>query len=124
MKKRNLLLRKLHLKGKFSHVDLNLASEREFQLIYPNRNTKIYIPTDFGKPKGQTIFHAIHQNSKARLFWHLNHEYVGETRMFHEKGIQIEPGIHEVTVVDEKGTKISREFEVIGKENPQSKRTL
>ena len=69
---------------------------------------------DFGKISGGAIFHAFHKNSNATIYWHLDNKFIGSTRTFHEKAIQIGPGEHQLRLVDNRGTTIGRDFVVIG----------
>jgi penicillin-binding protein 1C len=49
------------------------------------------------------------------LFWHLDDQYVGATTAFHQQALDITPGTHVITVVDQDGNRLSRKFEVLGK---------
>jgi hypothetical protein len=44
----------------------------------------------------------------------LNDRYLGATETFHQQALDIAPGVHVVTVVDEAGNRLSRRFEVLG----------
>jgi len=83
--------------------------------LYPNYGTKLYIPIDLAEKKGKTIFEAVHRDSNALLYWHLDEEYLGATQTFHQMPLDIRPGMHLITVVDEQGNQLSRSFEVLGK---------
>jgi penicillin-binding protein 1C len=84
--------------------------------IYPNFGTRLYIPIDLGEKKGRTVFEAVHRGGDATLFWHLDDHYLGSTQVFHQMALDIRPGIHYITVVDGDGNRLSRRFEVLGKE--------
>ncbi|MEE9614549.1 MAG: penicillin-binding protein 1C [Thermodesulfobacteriota bacterium] len=84
--------------------------------LYPNVGTRLYIPTDLAEKKGKTVFEAVHRDRGATLYWHLDDLYLGSTRTFHQMAFDIRPGIHRITVVDKEGNRLSRKFEVLGKE--------
>jgi penicillin-binding protein 1C len=86
----------------------------EIELLYPNRDTKFYIPVDLGSVKEHVIFEAVHRDPDARLFWHLDQQYLGETKYFHQQALDVEVGIHQLVLVDEKGDRLVRKFEVLG----------
>jgi penicillin-binding protein 1C len=71
---------------------------------------------DLAGEKGQTVFEAVHRRPEATLFWHLDNRYLGSTSTFHQQALDIEPGVHVVTIVDEKGNRLARRFEVLGRE--------
>lgn len=65
-----------------------------------------------GKP-GKVVFEVAHRNSGAKVFWHLDNNYVGETSGFHQFAMNPEQGDHTLTCVDENGESISMGFEII-----------
>ena len=85
--------------------------------LYPNAGTKLYIPTDLARKRGETVFEAVHRRPDATLFWHLDDIYLGSTKTFHQQGLDMTPGRHIVTVVDETGNRLSRRFQVLGQEH-------
>jgi penicillin-binding protein 1C len=85
------------------------------EFLYPNAGTKLYIPIDLGTQKGRTVFEAVHRDASATLLWHLDEQYIGETRTYHQQAMDIAPGIHSITIVDEHGNRLSRRFEVLGR---------
>ncbi|NLG75022.1 MAG: penicillin-binding protein 1C [Xanthomonadaceae bacterium] len=91
------------------------AAQAPMDFLYPNAGTKLYIPIDLGTRKGRTVFEAVHRDANATLHWHLDDRYIGETRIYHQQAIDIEPGMHAVTIVDEQGNRVSRRFEVLGR---------
>jgi len=90
--------------------------EKPMELVYPAiANTKIYIPIELSGAKGQTVLEAIHKNSAATIYWHLNDQYVGSTTTFHRLALDIAPGKYTLTLVDQQGYRVTRNFEVLGK---------
>ncbi len=85
------------------------------EFIYPNAESKIYIPIDLAEKKGRVVFEAAHTRPDAVLFWHLDGNYLGKTAVFHQQALDIEPGSHEITIVDQEGNYSTRRFEILGK---------
>jgi len=85
--------------------------------IYPNAGTKLYIPTDLARKRSATVFEAVHRSPEATLYWHLDDVYLGTTTTFHQQGLDMTPGVHVVTVVDESGNRLSQRFEVLGRDS-------
>ncbi|VAW91414.1 Multimodular transpeptidase-transglycosylase [hydrothermal vent metagenome] len=94
-----------------------IASQQHgpIDILYPLPGTRIYIPTDLASQKSRTIFEAVHRQSSATLFWHLDEKYLGATENFHNLALNIKPGKHVLTVVDDNGFRVSRRFEVLGR---------
>ena len=59
---------------------------------------------------------AAHRRPDATLYWHLDERYLGATTTFHQQALNITPGIHTITVVDEEGNRLARRFEVLGRQ--------
>ena len=91
-------------------------ASKSVDIIYPNEDAKIYVPKEINGEKGKTVFSATHRNSNAKLFWHLDNEFIGTTQQFHQMGLNPNSGKHIITVVDEEGNSVSRNFEIIEKE--------
>lgn len=97
-----------------------LAGARRIQrhtpmaLIYPHAGTALYIPVELSGRRGRAVFRAVHQRSEASLFWHLDDNYLGRTRHFHEWALKAEPGWHTLTLVDDQGFRLRRRFKVLG----------
>jgi len=90
------------------------------ELIYPQPDAKIYVPLEINGEKGKTIFTAAHRRSTAKIFWSLDDNYVGTTQNFHQLALNPSPGIHIITLVDENGLSVSRQFEILEKEHAVS----
>ncbi len=87
------------------------------EIIYPQPDAKIYVPLEINGQRGSTVFTAAHRRAGAKIFWSLDDEFVGTTQNFHQLGLNPAPGKHIITLVDENGISVSREFEILEKEN-------
>lgn len=86
------------------------------KMIYPFKNSGIYVPLELDGETGKAVFEVAHRTPSAKIFWHLDEHYLGETRRFHEMELSPEPGKHTLTLVDEFGERLEQSFEVIGRE--------
>ncbi|XOV93757.1 MAG: penicillin-binding protein 1C [Bacteroidota bacterium] len=84
-----------------------------FDLVYPNKNTKVIVPNEQDGKLGQVIFEAAHENSQSTIYWHLDKEYLGSTTGSHQMGVQPFKGDHILTLIDESGNEIQQRFSVI-----------
>ena len=85
-------------------------------IIYPEEAAKIYVPIEITGKKGRTVFTATHKNSNAKLFWHLDDSFIGTTEHYHQLALEPSPGKHSITIVDEDGNSVSRNFEILQSE--------
>jgi penicillin-binding protein 1C len=85
------------------------------EFLYPGTGTRVYIPVDLDGRKGRVVFRLAHRDPTATVFWHLDDQFVGSTATYHEQAVDIAPGRHAVTVVDQNGNRLRREFEVLAK---------
>ena len=89
------------------------------EFIYPEGGATLFIPRQLdGSIRGVT-FNLAHREPGTVVFWHLDNEYVGQTRFIHQLNLAPKSGKHTVTVVDEAGNTISVGFTVA--ENKQRK---
>ena len=84
--------------------------------LYPTVGTRIYIPVDLAETKSRVVFEAVHRERDTTLYWHLDEAYIGSTRTFHQRALDVPVGRHTITVVDPQGNRLSRQFEVLAQE--------
>jgi len=90
----------------------NATIRNPMQLIYPKKDTKIYIPRNLDGTDSKTVFQAAHTTASKEVFWHIDNIYYGSTKDFHNMEFKPEIGHHELTLVDEDGFEVSINFEV------------
>ena len=82
-------------------------------LVYPDSNARVLIPRELDGKRGRTVFEAVSRRENATLFWHLDGRYLGETHTFHQQSLDMDPGEHILTVVDDEGERVARRFLVL-----------
>lgn len=82
-------------------------------LIYPESNARVLIPRELDGARGRTVLEAVARRRDATLFWHLDGRYLGETHTFHQQSLDIDPGEHILTVIDDEGERVARRFQVL-----------
>ena len=85
------------------------------EVIYPKDGAKIYVPLEADGTRGRVIFDAAHRQAGVKIFWHLDDDYVGETKDFHQIALNPPPGKHTLTLVDGNGNEVHVGFEVLSK---------
>lgn len=90
-------------------------NEKMFGLIYPTENAKIYLSQDLGGYTQNVVFRAAHRRADASLFWFLDNDFIAQTNKIHNVSLSPKSGKYKLTVVDEKGEKISVNFEILNK---------
>ena len=86
---------------------------RNMELIYPKFRTKIIVPIDLDGKASSTVFEVTHRVPNTTIYWHLDGEFVAETKQFHEVALNPKAGKHRLVLVDEKGERLERGFEVL-----------
>jgi penicillin-binding protein 1C len=87
-------------------------------LLYPDVNGRVLIPAELDGSRGRTVFEAVHRRREARIYWHLDDRYLGETHTFHQQALDIAPGEHILTLVDDEGERVARRFQVLASHVP------
>lgn len=88
---------------------------RSMELVYPGPGAKIYVPIEISGERGKAVFTAAHQKTESRIFWHLDNDYLGTTSHFHQMALSPAAGKHTITLVDDAGERLVRQFEVLEK---------
>ncbi|MES2849006.1 MAG: penicillin-binding protein 1C [Bacteroidota bacterium] len=89
---------------------------KTIEIIYPIPNAKIYVPLEINGERGKTVFSATHRKTGAKIFWSLDDNFLATTQNFHQVAVNPSVGKHVLTLVDESGLSVSREFEIVEKE--------
>ncbi|NDV69835.1 penicillin-binding protein 1C [Dysgonomonas sp. 25] len=84
--------------------------KRLMEFVYPYPNSILSLPKQLDGSEGRVVFEIAHRIPTHRVFWHIDNEYIGETRNFHKKEYTPAKGEHKLTVVDETGSSISMKF--------------
>jgi penicillin-binding protein 1C len=85
-------------------------------IIYPQEGSAIYIPRELDGSRGRVVAEAVHRDAHARVFWHLDADYLGSTEDLHVMAIAPPPGEHVLTLVDENGEMVERRFTILARD--------
>jgi penicillin-binding protein 1C len=91
------------------------AGSAALSLVYPREDAAVYVPVEMDGRAGRVVFEAAHREPGARVFWHLDDEYLGETRDIHQMALAPRPGPHVLVLVDERGETVRRLFTALGR---------
>lgn len=90
-----------------------LGGNIAMDMIYPKNNAVVYIPIELDGQRGKVIFNAAHRKAEAKIYWHIDQEFVGSTQSFHQLALSPTPGKHTLTLVDEDGLRLVQVFTVL-----------
>ena len=99
----------------YSGADKDVATLSDIspmEFIYPESGSIITLPRQLDGSPGEMVLNLAHHDKEATVYWHLDEEYIGETRFIHQYRMRPSPGHHSVTVVDNTGYSISVGFTV------------
>lgn len=82
-------------------------------IIYPQEKSSFAIPNNLKQEKERIVCQVAHQNMDAKIYWHLDNEYVGMTEEFHKISIESGIGVHRLYVIDDQGRYDETFFEII-----------
>lgn len=89
-------------------------NESRMEFLYPESGSVLTLPRQLDGSPGGAVFQVVHRDAGATLYWHLDDDYLGETRIIHQMKLTPSPGKHTVTVVDGDGNSVSAGFTVAG----------
>jgi len=99
------------------HPEYSGASARRstaaMEFIYPSGSgSTLYLPRQLSGEVEGVVFRVAHHRSDVTVWWHLDDNYVGETRFIHEMRLAPSPGRHILTVVDPAGNTAAISFTI------------
>ena len=80
--------------------------------IYPSNGSTLQLPRQLSGQVEGAVFRAAHHNPAARIWWHLDGSYIGQTQLIHEMRISPTPGRHRLTIVDDDGESAAISFTI------------
>ena len=86
------------------------------EMIYPKNNATIYVPVEFDGVRGKVVLNATHRNAAAKIYWHIDGDYVATTKNYHQLAVSPAPGKHTLTLVDDKGERLVQTFTILDKD--------
>ncbi|MDR2126231.1 MAG: penicillin-binding protein 1C [Prevotellaceae bacterium] len=83
----------------------NCADEESspVDVIYPVPGSEIVITKQIDGSMGGIICQAVHRNPDATIFWHIDDEYAGTTKIYHQLAVRPSAGEHQLILVDDAG---------------------
>lgn len=92
-----------------------MQPDLSMRLIYPFRESSIYVPMELDGNSGKAVFEVAHRQPNTKIYWHLDNEFLGETSHFHQLSLSPKPGKHTLTLVDEFGEHLEHKFEIVSR---------
>ena len=80
------------------------------QFIYPQMNAHIILTKQMDGSSGLAVFELVHTDPSAIVYWHIDDYYLGETTTIHKMSVSPSNGVHQLTVVDNQGNRLSVKF--------------
>ncbi len=93
-------------------TDCKKDAENKMDFIFPKNNGSVYLPKGFDGEVNEVVLKVAHTNPEIKIFWYVDHKYVGSTKQFHEMPLRPEPGKHNITILDENGNELKRNIEI------------
>ncbi|GAK56087.1 penicillin-binding protein 1C [Candidatus Vecturithrix granuli] len=84
-------------------------------LISPDQAAHVYVPLELSGQRGRIVFEVAHRQPPTTIYWHLDQEYLGETKDLHQMALAPAPGKHTLTLIDENGEFLERPFTVLSR---------
>ena len=79
------------------------SDDLPLDLVYPNFQKTVFLPTHLDGEKSDLILEATHKNRDAVIYWYLDNKYLGSTQLFHNMACMPSDGKHRITIIDNSG---------------------
>ena len=87
-----------------------LRQDFPLALFNPEEGGLVYVPVELDGSPGRLVLQAAHRDARARLFWHLDGNFLTVTQDFHEIELRPAPGRHTLLIQDTSGSALTRHF--------------
>ena len=84
-------------------------------LPFPTENDEFYIPIEMNGKPGLAVFEIFHREEGRVVFWHLDEQFLGQTRGVHQMELRPQKGPHTLTLMDDRGAVLVRRFTVLSR---------
>ena len=88
------------------------TEKKQMEFIYPENGSMLTIPRQLNGEVEGIAFQLAVRDASGPVWWHLDGEYVGETRFMHSLRLLPGPGRHTIVAVDPEGSTASVQFTV------------
>ena len=89
-------------------------NQSSMDFIYPKENSSILIPKGLDGVKSSTIFHAVHQDKDASIFWFLDDAFLCTTKGTHKAIVNPKKrGLQTIIIVDNYGNRLEQKIKFI-----------
>jgi len=85
--------------------DAASSGSNPIEIIYPQPGITLVLTRGLSGAQNGAVFRAAHADPGATLYWHIDDEFVGETRGEHEMRVDPPRGEHRLTLIDEQGAR-------------------
>lgn len=84
-------------------ADCEQPRSRTIDIIYPEHNMALYLPTGLSGAREKFVFRAAHADPGAEIYWYVDQEFAGTTSGQHQVALEVPPGRHTLTLTDANG---------------------
>jgi membrane carboxypeptidase/penicillin-binding protein PbpC len=114
MGEKYLALSELNIEGQFlGFAGKKTGKYKHLQLGIAGGNIKIKIPKNLDGSVSKTVFQLAHRRPEKTVYWHIDGEFVGKTRIYHQMIMNPGIGRHLMMAMDEDGNRIETTFEIM-----------
>lgn len=89
------------------------ANEETLEFIYPEKFEVVRRSRDFEGHLGTVILEAGHRLGEVPVYWYVDEEYLGTTEHHHRMEVALEPGLHQLLIMDEAGNTAHSRIKVV-----------
>ena len=85
------------------------------EVLYPERDSRLLIPTELDGSRGKAVVEVAHRDPDATVHWDLDGTFIGTTHGDHRMAIDPDDGQHVITLTDAQGRSLRHSFAVISR---------
>lgn len=95
------------------NMNVSEHAQSPMAIVQPNNLQQVKIPKELNGKKGALVFEVAHREHNTSVFWHLDEQFLGETKEIHQMSVSPELGPHVLTLMDSEGFELVERFVVL-----------
>ncbi|MBQ9186014.1 MAG: penicillin-binding protein 1C [Bacteroidales bacterium] len=97
------------------HPEYNAVPAKDrpvMEFISPENGSHIRLPRQLDGSISSIVFNLAHRKPGTTVWWHMDGDYIGQTKGIHQKSLSPSAGDHVLTVVDASGNTLALKFSI------------
>jgi len=95
------------------YSNCDASADEALAFVYPEQFEVVRRSRDFNGQLGSVILEAGHHLGEVPIFWYADENYLGTTTLNHRMEVKLEPGLHQLLIMDQDGNSAQASIKIV-----------